>query len=155
MYNHAMKHCSKCKTNKSTTEFYKRGNGLQPWCKLCKKAHDQETYKNKPHRRKALKESTQKYRSIVEAYIIQYLESHPCPCGETNLLKLQFDHLHDKEFEIGLAVMQGYSLERIKPEIEKCQILCANCHSVKSAHQRNSWKLKWLARSGSHRDSTV
>jgi hypothetical protein len=148
-----MKFCNKCKTSKPLVEFFKRGQGHQPWCKSCKKEHDHKTYKTKPHRRQALKDSTKKYRAAAEAHVVNHLKSNPCPCGETNILTLQFDHLRDKEFEISLAVMQGYSLTRIKSEIEKCQVLCANCHSIKSANQLDSWKLKWLAASDSNRDS--
>ena len=145
-----MKNCTKCKTDKPISEFYKRGTGLQPWCKSCKKLHDHITYKTKPHRRKALKQSTLKYRTAAEEHVVNFLTNNPCKCGNTNILTLQFDHLRDKEFDVAYGVMQGHSLERIKNEIEKCQVLCANCHSIKTAHQLNSWRLKWLARSDSN-----
>lgn len=146
MYNEHMKFCNKCKTSKPLTEFHKRKDGHQPWCKICKKSHDHQTYKTRPERQAALKQSIEKQRSIAEQFIVEYLQSHPCPCGEANILTLQFDHLRDKEFEISMALIKGYALSKLKSEIEKCQVLCANCHSIKSASQLNSWKLKWLAR---------
>jgi len=151
LYNRRMKKCTNktCKQQnpQPLTNFFRRGTKYQSWCKLCKKSHDHNTYKTKPHRRKALKQSTAKYRMIAEEYVIAHLRQNPCKCGNSNILNLQFDHIRDKEFEISIGIMQGYSLERIKTEIEKCQVLCANCHSIKSAHQLKSWRLKWLAQS--------
>ena len=43
---------------------------------------------------------------------------------------LQFHHKNgDKKFEISVALHKGaYSIEEIKKEITKCEILCPNCH---------------------------
>ncbi len=145
-----MKHCGKCNTSKSLTGFSKRGTGHQPWCKLCTSERNKLTYKTRPQRRLDLKESTAKYRQQAEQYIMDYLKTHPCPCGESNPLTLQFDHIGDKTVEICHALIRGFALDKIKDEITKCQVLCANCHSIKTASQVNSWKLKWLARSDSN-----
>lgn len=152
-----MKTCTKCKTEKPITEFafHKKRNHSHSWCKICQSKHNKKTYQEQPKRRQRLKEQTMKYQFLAQEYVVNHLLKHPCICGETNILTLQFDHLRDKEFEIGLAVMRGYSLTKIKSEIEKCQVLCANCHSIKTANQLNSWRLKWLATSDSNRDSIV
>jgi len=45
---------------------------------------------------------------------------------------LDFDHINDdKEFTIGTSYA-SVSLERLLAEVNKCQILCANCHRIKS-----------------------
>lgn len=42
-----MKKCSKCKTEKDLSEFYKQSNGkLSGWCKECTKSHKKEHYKS-------------------------------------------------------------------------------------------------------------
>jgi hypothetical protein len=60
-------------------------------------------------------------------------------CGERHPATLQFHHLNsvDKTFTIGDAVNRGFSLDRIKREIEKCIVLCANCHAIRHYHMRN------------------
>src|SRR5690606_24270514 len=51
-------------------------------------------------------------------------------CPEKHAATLQFHHknTNEKEFAVGEAICLGYSIKRIKTEIEKCEILCANCH---------------------------
>ena len=52
-------------------------------------------------------------------------------CGEKHPATLQFHHRdpQEKEFNLGKAVSDGYSIERIKKEVAKCTVLCANCHA--------------------------
>lgn len=146
-----MKFCNKCKISKPFSEFSRRGKGYQSWCKLCNSTHHKDRWKKDPSRRDKLKQWTEANKLRTQEFVFSYLQENPCyKCGETNPLVLQFDHIQNKEFEIGLVVTQGYSIDRIKVEIEKCQVLCANCHSIKTAHQLGNWKLKWLARSESN-----
>ena len=50
-------------------------------------------------------------------------------CGNGNVLLLEFHHFEDdKEFEIGKKINSGMPWSRIKSEIEKCILLCSNCH---------------------------
>lgn len=67
--------------------------------------------------------------AIIRKYILDYLISHPCvDCGERDPAVLEFDHVRDKKlFTISLKC-NNYSLDKIKDEIEKCEIRCTNCH---------------------------
>jgi hypothetical protein len=43
---------------------------------------------------------------------------------------LQFHHSEgDKSFEIGNSIGNGYSVENIQKEIDKCMVLCSRCHA--------------------------
>src|SRR5207302_8020017 len=55
---------------------------------------------------------------------------HCARCGETAPECLQFHHRDPKAKDIDLttAIFNGWSRERIVKEIEKCDVLCANCH---------------------------
>lgn len=48
---------------------------------------------------------------------------------------MQFDHLNDKLFTIAQATVEGRSLDTVLKEIEKCDIVCANCHANRT-HMR-------------------
>ena len=53
-------------------------------------------------------------------------------CPEWRPECLQFHHVDSKlkAFDVSQAVRRGISIERLKEEIGKCVILCANCHAV-------------------------
>ena len=38
-------------------------------------------------------------------------------------------------------IAHGNSIESIQAEINKCEVRCANCHKIKTAHQFGWWKL--------------
>ena len=62
------------------------------------------------------------------AHIYQYLQAHPCEmCGEDDPVVLDFDHVKKKLREVTvIASFGGWS--DLLAEIEKCRVLCANCH---------------------------
>lgn len=51
---------------------------------------------------------------------------------------LEFDHTGGKVFSISDACRKGYSIERIKEEIKHCDLVCANCHRVRTVSRRVS-----------------
>ncbi len=51
-------------------------------------------------------------------------------CGEERPPALDFHHPKEKERGIAEMVSYGYSRASIREEIEKCVVLCANCHRV-------------------------
>lgn len=53
---------------------------------------------------------------------------------------LDFDHLRDKSFGISRALKFGTNLDKIKDEIEKCEIVCANCHRHRTFTRLNDNK---------------
>lgn len=56
-------------------------------------------------------------------------------CGESDPVCLDFHHLDSKTKEYDVSRMTwGTPFEKIKKEIEKCIVLCANCH-----RKRHSW----------------
>lgn len=62
-------------------------------------------------------------------FIYNYLDTHPCSqCSETDKRILHFHHIRDKKNTISYMIQRHY-LERIKEEVIKCIVLCANCHS--------------------------
>ncbi len=60
-----------------------------------------------------------------------------CRCDENHPSCLEFHHTNgDKEFQIGSSKTRDFTLERIKLEIEKCIVLCANCHKKEHYKER-------------------
>jgi hypothetical protein len=53
-------------------------------------------------------------------------------CGETHPGCLEFHHVNpeQKQFGISKMVNRGHSIENIEGEIDRCVLLCANCHRM-------------------------
>jgi hypothetical protein len=51
-------------------------------------------------------------------------------CGEEHPGCLEFHHTNEeeKEFSVSQRANRGHSLDKIKTEIDRCVVLCANCH---------------------------
>lgn len=74
-------------------------------------------------------EAVQKRREVVKLKAVEY-KGGKCEICEYNrcIEALEFHHINDnKEFGIG---SKGYtrSWEKVKEEIDKCILVCANCH---------------------------
>lgn len=69
-------------------------------------------------------------RTKVSAFIQEYKQGKKCSdCKEDYpYWMLEFDHLDNKSFTISHYRSHTVDLELIKKEIEKCEIVCANCH---------------------------
>lgn len=69
-------------------------------------------------------------RGAIAKYVQHLKQVTPCAdCGEDYpYWIMEFDHLGDKLFNISAASRRGHTLEQIKEEITKCEIVCANCH---------------------------
>lgn len=76
------------------------------------------------------------------ALLAEYLHQHPCvDCGETDPVVLEFDHLGNKSFNVAYG-MRARSWEAVLAEIEKCEVVCANCHKRRTAARlKNSRRL--------------
>jgi len=60
-------------------------------------------------------------------------------CTRANYFVFDWDHINPSEKTIGIASIKlsPGSLER---EIEKCELLCANCHRYRTFHDRHLWR---------------
>jgi hypothetical protein len=59
-------------------------------------------------------------------------------CGFADYRALEFHHEDGagKDFNVADMVKDGLSISRLKREIAKCQILCANCHRIEHFDER-------------------
>ena len=83
-------------------------------------------------RKEYLKQWRRENHERNQQYVDIYKLSTGCQvCGYNKYAKvLDFHHTgEDKEFSIGHAITQCMKLEKIKEEIEKCIVLCRNCHA--------------------------
>ena len=137
------KTCTKCGCEKDLLSFPARKtskDGRSSWCRVCYKENwDTRYYENHQHYRDSHNTSRRKIREENSRKVFDYLTAHPCVnCGESDLIVLEFDHRdrNDKIENISNLATHS-SWKRLELEIEKCDVLCANCHRRKSAAEFN------------------
>ncbi len=77
-------------------------------------------------------------REEQRAFLDAYKLEHGCrDCGyNIAAVALDFDHLEDKQYNV--SQMGGNSWKRILQEINKCEVVCANCHRIRTQQRRNA-----------------
>lgn len=134
-----MKICTICNIEKPLTEFHVRNlskGTYQSTCKSCRKTIDKEYY-NKDKSKKY--KGNEARRKLIREWINDYKRNVKCSiCSESHIACLTFHHSNPKNKEFGIGDSNGYgrSIESIKKEIEKCIVLCANCHMKLHYEQR-------------------
>ena len=99
--------------------------------------------KNKDYQKANAKKHSTEYRNAAKEYVWNYLLTHPCAeCGESNPVVLEFHHVGGKDKAISELVGRGATLEKIKEELSRCQVLCANCHRKVTAQERGWFRSK-------------
>ena|SRR5579859_5921521 len=84
------------------------------------------------------RDRTKKNQQALKAYA-RAAKDVPCTdCGNRYpSYVMQFDHLGGKLFDIATAVQQGWiSLKKLRQEIAKCEVVCANCHAERTYRRR-------------------
>jgi hypothetical protein len=134
--------CGRCGGSKPLDEFAwrRKAKGQRDnLCRPCRSEYHREHYE--ANRARYVAQARERKRALARErteYLIEYFASHPCmDCGELDPVVLEFDHLRDKLFDIGQALPYR-SWQSILDEIEKCVVVCANCHRRRTAHRRGS-----------------
>lgn len=110
-------------------------------------------YKNKEDQQAAWRRyyyrNKTKHRTINDtrkkelALFVDRIKQKPCAdCnGEFAAVCMDFDHLGDKTNAISSMVLHGCSKETILREIAKCELVCANCHRIRTLRRRQTGKV--------------
>lgn len=141
------KRCSKCGLLKDESEFPWHFVGLKRHsaCSECRKIYQTDYYQRKKDdfiekRKNWIVDA----REAARHYVYSYLQTHPCEmCGESDPAVLTFHHVRGKKkMNLSQMVNQGYSIEALQEEIDKCQVLCANDHMRVEKGKRGT--IYWL-----------
>lgn len=129
-----MKTCTVCKQEKPLSLFNKKGAGLQSRCRACQKTYYKNYYESCDKEKARLKVRNEAVRQEIKDYI-RKLKDVPCmDCGNRYpYYVMDFDHRNpkEKEFKIAQMVNSG-NLSKVKSEIKKCDVVCANCHRIRT-----------------------
>jgi len=134
--------CTQCGEEKPIDQFPLRNRFShlrQSYCIDCRSKYGASWYqRNKDYQKKNAKTHMQEYRQKAREFVWEYLSTHPCiHCGETDVTVLEFHHARgQKESEISRLVANGVPPNVLQSEIDKCDVLCANCHRRLTAKER-------------------
>jgi hypothetical protein len=104
-------------------------------CKGCLKARERDVWSKVPARRQKNTAKARLRRIRNSQFVWDYLKQHPCRCGESDPVVLEFHHADGKQGAISDMARCAFGIDRIKQEMLKCTVLCANCHRRETAVQ--------------------
>lgn len=97
------------------------------------------TYKSSPEELARVKKYQQKKLALIREH-----KNAPCmDCGvRYPHYVMDFDHRPDEQKTLNLGAARSHGTKKLLAEIEKCDLLCANCHRVRTwrrSHDPEEW----------------
>jgi len=139
--------CTQCKQFKLISEFYPdkrrvRNYGVSSVCKACHKINNKKYYENNRDRIKEQQRERHKLYSEPGKIVVRtILEGNYCvDCKTTDWRVLEFDHVRGEKLGNICQLMYLPDLDKLIEEIKKCDIVCANCHKLRTFERAQSWR---------------
>lgn len=125
--------CAMCRETKPAGQFHRSRTGQFSYCRDCRCAYDRRYY---AERGKAARSA--RHRAHIDrqrAWMSSLKQDIPCTdCGQSfPPYVMHWDHLpgHEKIDEIG-SMVGSRRRDVILAEIGKCELVCANCHVMRT-----------------------
>lgn len=118
--------CRLCKKNKPVSEFTLNRTD----CKICHREQSKAHYRKNKSKYRVYQKNR---RARVRKFFAEYKASAGCAhCHIDNPVVLEFHHKlpGTKEFQFNDYGRRNISMDRLKLELEKCIVICANCHRI-------------------------
>jgi hypothetical protein len=131
------KTCSKCRRVRTVDEFNFRNSergARHSYCKDCGKEFTRSHYRR--NKRQYLDKNLRAYRRRRE--FVRQMKSRPCAdCGvQYPFYVMDFDHRETETKLYELNSVDRMTMKAIRCEIEKCDVVCANCHRERTFQRR-------------------
>lgn len=148
------KACCYCRKTKEDKVFATspKTRKITSVCQQCWDLHYAHRAKSieyhKEKQRQEGKDARKKQITRNRAYLFDLLKEASCvDCGYDNWIVLELDHRDSsqKYDAVTRMINDGTTLDRIKQEIEKCDVVCANCHAIRTATRSKSWRVSYAA----------
>jgi hypothetical protein len=129
--------CARCGRSRERGEFHDSRTGQFSYCKECRRAYDRAYYATRGHVRRKERQAARRER--IREWIAEMKRGVACmDCGGLfPSAVMHFDHLpgHQKVAPVSsLALSRTRTL--VLEELKKCELVCANCHAVRTAARR-------------------
>lgn len=138
-----MRTCIKCNQSLDDLEFSlksKTTGQRSTICKPCHRLYTKQHYKS--NKTKYISRAKLRHPNDIarnRKFITDYKKQHSCKfCQESDYRCLDFHHLDQSIKHYNLSRMLHNSITTIQSEIDKCILICSNCH--RKLHYPNSDK---------------
>jgi len=141
-----MKICSTCKIEKPHSEYSKKRrnkDGLMAMCRECSLPRRRMQYKINPENQK---QAVYARRSDLAEQVARIKIATPCfDCGKHYpSYVMDFDHVRGtKKATVSELVRNSSSWDQIQEEIDKCDLVCSNCHRERTFKRLGSTQLDY------------
>lgn len=137
------KKCYACYQLKDEEEFPLIREKRKGYCTECyKKIVGKTPEECAESQRAAIKRHNETSRETRRKVVEEILDKTPCQdCGIINPIVMDFDHREpsDKSKNISTLIQQG-TIKSLKEELAKCDVVCANCHRIRTAKMFGNWR---------------
>ena len=87
-------------------------------------------YRQKPHRKEDQRIRALKHYERNQNILYQIRAESVCDCGMSDHRCMMLHHVDPDEKIYSMGSYTRKSVEMLVREIEKCKIMCANCHTI-------------------------
>ena len=150
------KKCNTCGEIKITSEYYPYKNSIRGSCKKCtnnkskvymksisaekRSEYWKKLWSSDDYRKRKYKSSKERFKRIKQKSV-DYLGGKCNKCGYDKCIEaLEFHHkdpsTKDYDLSKGRGIDTRKSFETLKEELDKCVLLCANCHREEHYEQK-------------------
>lgn len=131
--------CRICNEEKPTEAFNKKGAYLQSYCKECQRAYTRQHYARNKEAYKARAVAHNKEVDELFRKLKSERKNRPCmDCGKTYPpYVMDFDH-RDGLTKCYTLAATNHAVGRatLEAEMEKCDVVCANCHRIRTHNRK-------------------
>lgn len=130
----AMKICGSCSKSLELSSFSRKGDGYQSTCKSCRKEWYANYYKTSDKEKNRLRNKKRQLREEIRQIVV---EAKSVPCMDCKVsypyYVMDFDHRDPTTKKFNIADNYTHSSKKkILEEIAKCDVVCSNCHRIRT-----------------------
>ena len=136
-----VRHCPRCDRDLplNTLDFRDSGRTrLRSYCRDCAKSAWRDWYSKDEHRQRHHQLVGERRRARANRHrgIVRALKRQPCAdCGKTCPAEaMDFDHLWAKRLDTSRLPHVSGTVTMLEG-VEKCEVVCANCHRIRTKHR--------------------
>ena len=141
-----MKTCTICGIEKPFDQYTKKSrnkDGLMAMCRDCSLPRRRDQYKENPEQQR---QGVYNRRAVVTERVMEIKINTPCfDCGKYYpSYVMDFDHVRGtKKSGVSSLVSINAPWEEIQEEIDKCELVCANCHRERTFKRKGVSQLDY------------